>query len=124
MIQRLSNLHQSRLASCKPNSDPNTSPTLPTQSFLSHFSGSKRSIKSELSQVCKAQDPTNLRSELERVSASIASLEKQVAESSYFLPSYEVRSCLKTVSELKQALEQANSTLIPKKQHRKEGLDS
>lgn len=114
MIQRLSNLHQSRLASCKPNSDPNTSPDS-TQSFLSHFSGSKRSIESELSQVCKTQDPTNLRSELERVSASIASLEKQVAESSYFLPSYEVRSCLKTVSELKQALEQANSTVIPKK---------
>lgn len=116
MLERLSNLHQSRLAR-KPGSDSNSAPDS-TQSFLSRFSESKQSIELELSRIRNTQDPLsdpNLKSELEKVSTSIADLEKQVAESSYFLPSYEVRSCLKTISDLRQTLEQVSSTVIPKK---------
>jgi hypothetical protein len=42
-------------------------------------------------------------------------LEKLVAQSSYFLPSYDIRSSLKTVSDLKRNLENLSSELIPKK---------
>ncbi|CAH9075874.1 unnamed protein product [Cuscuta epithymum] len=113
MLEHLSNLHQSRLAR-KPNSDSYSS-SGSTQSFLSHFSESKQSIESELSRICKTQDPQNVKPELEKVSISIANLEKEVAESSYFLPSYDVRSCLKTISDLKQTLEQVSSSVLPKK---------
>jgi hypothetical protein len=119
MIERLSNLHQSRLAT-KLNSDSVS--TLPTfesiQSFLSRFSELKLSIESDLARIHQTPDPhskTHLKSDLDSVSLSISDLEKLVAENSYFLPSYEVRSSLKTVTDLKQTLENVTSVVIPRK---------
>ncbi|GFY80246.1 C-CAP/cofactor C-like domain-containing protein [Actinidia rufa] len=81
-----------------------------THSFLSRFSQSKLSIDSDLARSVSKSD-------LDRVSISISisDLEKLVAENSYFLPSYEVRTCLKTLSDLKQTVENVTSEIVPKK---------
>ncbi|XP_057970629.1 tubulin-folding cofactor C [Malania oleifera] len=113
MLERLSVRSTSR----KPESDSSSS-FESTTSFLTRFSNSKDSIESELARCRLVTDPdskSHLKSDLDKVSASIAELERLVAENSYFLPSYEVRSSLKTISELKQTLEDLNSELLPKK---------
>ncbi|KAJ8540160.1 hypothetical protein K7X08_026549 [Anisodus acutangulus] len=46
---------------------------------------------------------------------SIADLEKLVAENTFSLPSYEVRTCLKTITDLKQFVEQVTCEVIPRK---------
>lgn len=105
MLERLSNRHQSL-----PTKSSSAASFESTSSFLSRFADSKRSIESLLSQ-WHTNDPSCLKRQLDEISASISDLEKLVAESSYYLPSYEVRSSLKTVADLKQSLE----NLIPKK---------
>ncbi|XAR73393.1 hypothetical protein NMG60_11007346 [Bertholletia excelsa] len=112
MLERLSNRKQS--LSRKSDSDTFES----TQSFLTRFSQSKLSIESELARCRQSSDSDSksvLKTDLEKVSISIADLEKLVAENSYFLPSYEVRTCLKSISDLKQALEGVTSEVVPKK---------
>ncbi|XP_059624257.1 tubulin-folding cofactor C [Cornus florida] len=124
MLERLSNLHQSRLQqqslSREPNSNPNPDSFESTQSFLSRFNHSKNSIDSDLARLRQSttdshsSNPSS-KSDLHKVSASISDLEKLVAESSYFLPSYDVRVCLETISDLKQTLENVSSEVVPKK---------
>ncbi|KAI9169994.1 hypothetical protein LWI28_020807 [Acer negundo] len=104
MLERLSARHQIRLETLKP--DPSGSST--TLAFLSRFNDSKKSIAA---QIKSSADP----SRLPDISAAISDLEKFVAENSYLLPSYEIRSSLKTISDLKQSLENLTSQLIPKK---------
>ncbi|KAJ0049600.1 hypothetical protein Pint_16659 [Pistacia integerrima] len=103
MLERLSNRHQTRLETRKVDSLDSS-----TSAFLSRFNDSKNSITSHLQ---TTTDP----SRLPDISASISALEKLVAENSYSLPSYEVRSSLKTISDLKQNLENLSAQLIPKK---------
>ncbi|XP_052210882.1 tubulin-folding cofactor C [Diospyros lotus] len=103
MLERLSNRKQS--AAPRSNSDDSFEST---NSFLSRFSQSKLSIDSDLSHCSSKPD-------LERVSASISDLENLVAQNSYFLPSYELRSCLKSISDLKQSIENVSSQIVPKK---------
>ncbi|KAF8411450.1 hypothetical protein HHK36_004001 [Tetracentron sinense] len=62
----------------------------------------------------KTLDPVTQKKQA-AVSISIVELEKLVAENSYFLPSYEVRSSLKSISKLKETLENLTSELLPKK---------
>ncbi|KAJ1398663.1 Tubulin-specific chaperone C, N-terminal [Sesbania bispinosa] len=112
MLERLSKRHQTR------SSDNSESSSLEsTSSFLSRFSNLKTSIESQLaqSQAISSSDPSQLKTNFHKISESISDLEKLVAENSYFLPSYDVRSSLKTVSDLKRSLENLNSELIPKK---------
>ncbi|KAK4485623.1 hypothetical protein RD792_008266 [Penstemon davidsonii] len=47
--------------------------------------------------------------DLEPISLEISTLEKLVAENSYFLPPYEVRACLTTIALLKQSLDDITS---------------
>ncbi|KAF8400136.1 hypothetical protein HHK36_013432 [Tetracentron sinense] len=120
MLERLSNLHQSRIQqSNSRKSDSNSSfPFESTKSYLDRFSEAKQSIQNELDRCRLVSDPESkafLKSDLEKVSISIAELEKLVAANSYFLPSYELRSSLKTVSELKETQENLTSELLPKK---------
>ncbi|KAF5747352.1 tubulin-folding cofactor C-like [Tripterygium wilfordii] len=113
MLERLSERHQTRLAR---KSDSPDSSLESTSSFLSRFNDCKRSIDTQLAESSELiADPSRLKSHLVDISSSISNLEKLVAENSYFLPSYEVRSSLKTISDLKQALENLNSELIPRK---------
>lgn len=121
MLERLSNLHQSRLAK-KSDSDSTSNPpsSETTQSFLARFSELKTSIESELSRISQSivgssSDPGALKPQLQNAAVSISDLEKFVAENSYFLPSYEVRTCLKTISDLKQSVDDVTSQVIPKK---------
>ncbi|KAF8039544.1 hypothetical protein BT93_B1916 [Corymbia citriodora subsp. variegata] len=116
MLERLSNRHQSSSRPDKPGSSPPPAAASfeSTSSFLSLFGESKRSIESRLGQ-CRLADPSLLKLQFDEISTSIADLEKLVAESSYYLPSYEVRSSLKAVSDLRQALDNLSSELIPKK---------
>ncbi|CAK7334661.1 unnamed protein product [Dovyalis caffra] len=108
MLDRLTNRHQSRQKTTSTTTDS-------TSSFLSTFTDSKRSIESQLTNSPSTTDPTLLKSHLASISSSISSLEKLVAESSYSLPSYELRSSLKSIENLKQSLENLNSQLLPKK---------
>ncbi|CAN0927239.1 Tubulin-folding cofactor C [Linum grandiflorum] len=111
MIDRLSNRHQSRSIS-KPLEDNNNI----VASFSSKFADSKHSLETLLAKSSSlAHDPSALRSHLDGISSSISSLEQFVAESSYSLPSYELRSALKSVAELKQSLETQSAELLPKK---------
>jgi hypothetical protein len=92
---------------------------LPTSvtAFLSRFSDSKRYIEAQLpqSRLSHPTVPSPVRSHLDSISASISDLEKLVAECSYFLLSYEVRSSLKAVSDLRQCLDNLSCELIPRK---------
>ncbi|KAJ7945410.1 Tubulin-folding cofactor C-like [Quillaja saponaria] len=120
MLERLSNRNQTRLDNTLTRRSEGASASSPwfesTSSFLSRFYDLKRSIESQLveSQI-DSSDPTRLKSHFEKISASISDLEKLVAENSYFLPSYDVRASLNTISDLKQSLDNLNSELIPKK---------
>lgn len=114
MLERLSNRHQNRLDSHRSESESSSFES--TSSFFSRFSEMKLSIESQLANSQTApSDPAQLKACFEKISASISDLEKLVAENSYFLPSYDVRSSLKTISDLKQSLENLNSQFIPKK---------
>ncbi|PIA33347.1 hypothetical protein AQUCO_04100042v1 [Aquilegia coerulea] len=122
MIERLTNLHQSRLQQqeISRKSDSNLSPSFEsTKSFLDRFSSLKQAIETELDRCRNISDRESksilIKSDLEKISLSISNLEKLVAENSYFLPNYEVRSSLKTISDLKEKLELVNSELLPKK---------
>ncbi|KAI8030557.1 Tubulin-folding cofactor C [Camellia lanceoleosa] len=113
MLERLSNRKQPFLSR-----NPDSHPFESTNSFLSRFSQSKHFIDSDLTHCRQSTDPdskSTLKSDLEAVSISISDLEKLVAENSYFLPSYEVRTCLQTISSLKQSLENVTSEVVPKK---------
>ncbi|CAN4107040.1 unnamed protein product [Withania somnifera] len=112
MIERLSNLHQSR-PTRKHESNLNS-----TNTFLSRFSESKNSIESTLSTILNTPDPhsnPNLKSELDQISISITNLEKTLAKNTFSLPSYDVRTCLKTLTDLKQSVEHVTCKVIPKK---------
>ncbi|KAK4411678.1 Tubulin-folding cofactor C [Sesamum angolense] len=112
MLERLSNRHQSRLSG---KTDPNSATSFEsTQLFLSQFSQSKLSIESQLSRIRKQPDPTH-KPDLEAISLEISAMEKLIAENSYFLPPYEVRTCLNTVAHLRQSLDEVTSLVIPKK---------
>lgn len=104
MIERLSARHQTRLEARKPDSLDLSS----AYTFLSRFNDLKNSITS---QIDTAIDPSRLTD----ISSSISDLEKLVAENSYSLPSYEIRSSLKTISDLKQNLDNLYAQLVPKK---------
>ncbi|KAH7520587.1 hypothetical protein FEM48_Zijuj08G0160900 [Ziziphus jujuba var. spinosa] len=121
MLERLANRHQTRLDNSltrrSADSDSSSSPLESTSSFLSHFADSKRSIEEKLAQcrLTPTSDSAEVKTRLDCISSSISNLEKLVAEKSYFLPSYEVRSSLKTISDLKQSLDILNAELIPRK---------
>ncbi|KAI3795454.1 hypothetical protein L1987_38109 [Smallanthus sonchifolius] len=115
MIERLSNLHQSRVSN---KTDPKDPSFESTKSFLLIFTNSKQAIESSLTRIQQNPDadPTrDLKPELEKISISITELEKLIAENSYFLPPYEVRSSLKTISDLKQTLDLVTSKVKPRK---------
>ncbi|KAG5029682.1 hypothetical protein JHK87_013196 [Glycine soja] len=87
-----------------------------SSSILSRFSHLKTSIESQLAQSQSiSSDPSNLKLHINQISQSISDLEKLVAENSYSLPSYDVRTSLKTVSDLKHSLDDLTSQLLPKK---------
>ncbi|KOM31481.1 hypothetical protein LR48_Vigan01g103600 [Vigna angularis] len=108
MVERLSKRPQSR--STKPESS-----TESTSSVLSHFSQLKTSIEFQLQQSQSfSSDPPNLILHFQSISKSISDLEKLVARNSYLLPSYNVQTSLKTVSDLRQSLQNLTNQLIPK----------
>ncbi|MED6174587.1 hypothetical protein PIB30_070409 [Stylosanthes scabra] len=117
MLQRLNKRHQSRTDNNN-ESESSSSPAFEsTSSFLTRFSNLKSSIESQLthSHSLSTSDPSQLKSHFEQISESISHLENLLAENSYFLPSYDVRSSLKTIADLKQTLETLTSQLLPKK---------
>ncbi|XP_014507515.1 tubulin-folding cofactor C [Vigna radiata var. radiata] len=108
MVERLSKRPQSR------STNPESS-TESTSSVLSHFSQLKTSIEFQLQQSQSlSSDPPNLKLHFQNISESISDLEKLVAQNSYLLPSYDVRTSLKTVSDLRQSLQNLTNQLIPK----------
>uniref|UniRef100_A0A1J3DIG7 Tubulin-folding cofactor C n=1 Tax=Noccaea caerulescens TaxID=107243 RepID=A0A1J3DIG7_NOCCA len=117
MLERLSARHQS-LKSDSPDSSSSSSTLDSTSSFLARFAVSKRFIESRIAEsrlASSSADSSKVKSDLAEISLAIDNLEKLLAENSYFLPSYEVRSSLKAVSDLKQSLEILSGDLIPKK---------
>lgn len=113
MLQRFSARHQARKSDSSP---PSSSTFESTSSFLSQFADSKRSIESRIADLRLAsEDSSKAKSDLAEISSSIDDLEKLVAANSYFLPSYEVRSSLRSASDLKQSLDALSAALLPKK---------
>lgn len=122
ILNRLSILHQSRLQqSAARRSALDSSPSFESvQSFLAIFGNAKRSVEGDLNH-CRALAASNsdaksqIKLELDKISAAISNMEKLVAEKSYFLPPYEVRSSLDVIGELKGMVESANTDLAPRK---------
>ncbi|RYQ95448.1 hypothetical protein Ahy_B08g090739 isoform B [Arachis hypogaea] len=117
MVEWLNKRHQSRLDNNN-ESESSSFPTFEsTSSFLTRFSNLKSSIESQLthSHSLSFSNPSQLKSYFKKISASISHLEKLVAENSYFLSSYNIRSSLKTIADLKHTLENLISQLLPKK---------
>ncbi|GMH25309.1 hypothetical protein Nepgr_027152 [Nepenthes gracilis] len=111
MLERLSKPNQSQ----PPNRDSNSSPSFEsTDSFLSRFADLKLSITSRLSLIQQSPESFS-KSDLDNASAAISDLDKLLAENSYYLPPYEVRASLKTISGLKESLENLSSQLFPRK---------
>lgn len=74
------------------------------------------SIESHLSEL--RQNPSSGPShkpQLESISLQLSALEKLVAENSYYLPPYEVRSCLSSIDFLRRSIDEVTSLVIPKK---------
>lgn len=111
MLERLSHRHQTRVRSKESDSLPLFEST---DSFLACFSDLKQSITSELA---KMEETPNsfIKLDLDNVSALIADIEKLLAQNSYHLPSYEVRASLKTISDLKESLDNVALKLLPRK---------
>nr|KYP49263.1 Tubulin-specific chaperone C [Cajanus cajan] len=109
MLERLSKRPQPRST----NSDSSSEST---SAFLSRFSDRKTSIEAQLAQSHSiSSDPAQLKLHFQNISQSISDLEKLVAQNSYLLPSYDVRTSLKTLDDLKHSLQNITSNLIPKK---------
>lgn len=111
MIERLSNRHQARSRSKGSDSSPSFESI---DSFLSRFSDLKQTIDSEIDKIEQAPE-SSTKGDLDNISSLINDLEKLLAENSYHLPSYEVRSSFKTISNLKESLEKVSVKLAPKK---------
>ncbi|CAN7082525.1 hypothetical protein Bca4012_081096 [Brassica carinata] len=118
MLERFSARHQAR-KSDSAFSSSSSSTFESTSSFLSQFADSKRSIESRIAELrlasSSSEDSSKIRSDLAEISSSIDDLEKLVAANSYFLPSYEVRSSLRSASDLKQSLDALSAAVLPKK---------
>ena len=118
MLERLADRNQTRLEDSLTRRSAESDPSFEsTSSFLSRFEDSKRAIESRIA-LCRLtapSDSTEVKPQLDAIASSIADLEKLVAEKSYFLPSYEVRSSLKAISDLRQSVEILSSELVPKK---------
>ncbi|KAF8093136.1 hypothetical protein N665_0389s0001 [Sinapis alba] len=114
MLERFSARHQARKSD---SSDSSSSTFESTSSFLSQFADSKRSIESRIAELrlASSAESSKIKSDLAEISSTIDNLEKLVAANSYFLPSYEVRSSLKSASDLKQSLDTLSAALLPKK---------
>ncbi|KAJ4796537.1 Tubulin-folding cofactor C [Rhynchospora pubera] len=80
----------------------------PVADFLSSFASSKLSIEQSLSE-------SRSRADLDHIATSISSLDQFLAHNSYLLPSYELRSCLKSISDLRSSFDSASSSLLPRK---------
>jgi tubulin-specific chaperone C len=76
--------------------------------IMASFSSSKLSIEQSLSG-CRSH------ADLDQIAASISSLDELLAHNSYHLPSYELRSCLKSIADLRFAYESTSTSLAPKK---------
>ncbi|GAB4848698.1 hypothetical protein Ancab_003423 [Ancistrocladus abbreviatus] len=115
MLDRLSKNNQSRLQNRELGSNSSSPAFESTNSFLSRFSDLKQSITSELTRIEQSPDSLSSKPDLDPISSSIADLEKLLAENSYYLPPYEVRASLKTISDLKDSLDNLSSQLFPRK---------
>ena len=111
MIARLSNRHQARFRS----KETDTSPAFEsTDAFLARFSDLKQSINTQIAEIDQTPESFT-KADLDNVTALISDLEKLLAENSYHLPSYDVRASLKTISDLKESLDQVSLKLVPRK---------
>jgi hypothetical protein len=82
MLERLSNRHQTRIDnSLARRSDSYSNSPSSASAFLSRFSDSKCSIEAHIAQsrLAHPTDPTEVRSHLDSISASISDHEKLVA---------------------------------------------
>ncbi|CAF1710133.1 hypothetical protein HID58_093363 [Brassica napus] len=112
MLQRFSACHHGRKSDSPHSSSSSTFES--SSSFLSRFADSKRSIESRIAS-SSSDDSAKIKSDLAEISSSIDDLENLVAANSYFLPSYEIRSSLKSASDLKRSLDTLSGVLLPRK---------
>ncbi|KAF3791192.1 Tubulin-folding cofactor C [Nymphaea thermarum] len=121
VFSRLAERHKSRTEqSLSRRSDADTAPSFENpQTFLRRFSDAERSIRSKLDDFRSVPSPPDevdrLKPLLEGIAVAIEDLEKLLAENSYFLPSYDVRSTQKTIAELKERVESTKAQLLPRK---------
>ena len=57
----------------------------------------------------------SLKDSLEHLAVELSELERHLAEKTYFLPAFEVRSCQDAISSLREKIDSANARLLPKK---------
>ncbi|CAN6484003.1 unnamed protein product [Victoria cruziana] len=120
-FSRLAERHKSRtVQSTSRRSDADAAPSFENpQTFLRRFLDAERSIRSKLddcrSMLSPPYEVDKSNPLLEEITVAIGDLEILAAENSYFLPSYDVRSTLKMIAELKEQLEGTKAELLPRK---------
>ncbi|KAL2652714.1 hypothetical protein R1flu_020842 [Riccia fluitans] len=120
-LERLALINKSRLeeASIRKSQAAETSdPRESVDVFLSAFTQRKESVEKELASALEkknALEQTLIKEHLDSLALELSAMEKLVADASYFLPAYDVRSSQTAVLKLKDELATASAELIPKK---------
>ncbi|KAL3684535.1 hypothetical protein R1sor_002557 [Riccia sorocarpa] len=86
--------------------------------FFSAFNQRKESVEKGLASALEKKDAleqTLIKEHLDSLALELSAMEKLVADSSYFLPAYDVRSSQTAVLRLKEELASASAELLPKK---------
>ncbi|BFI05987.1 tubulin-specific chaperone C [Marchantia polymorpha subsp. ruderalis] len=118
-LERLALINKNRLEGSsirKSQAADSSDPRESVDVFLAAF-GQKREVveKGLASALANEVEPTHIKRHLDDLALEVGALEKLVADASYFLPAYDVRSSQTTILKLKDDLESASSQLLPKK---------
>lgn len=84
------------------------------RNFTDTFFKEKQSIENEVRE-CRSENKLETTSKLDIISKNIIKLQKYLADSTMFLPAYEVRQAQETISNLQQLVQNKRDELIPKK---------
>lgn len=88
------------------------------EAFLSAFRSEETAVAAELDAMVQAgpqEDTKATQSALDQLSARLLALESKMATASYYLPTYDQKQCTARIAALRQSIDNAQGTLIPKR---------
>lgn len=82
--------------------------------FTETFSKEKEMIESGINN-CKPENKLETTTQLDQMSKNVMKLQKYLADSTIFLPKYEIRQAQETIGNLQQQIQEKRDQLVPKK---------